>query len=716
MHQFAHGYLSRRGFLATGVASVGGLLVAVSFAGSSQAQTGTPPTQAVDTDAFKPSAYIEVTTEGAVDIFVGKSEMGQGIHTGIAQLIGDELGCAWESIRVVQAPASPAFGFPGSGFMVTGGSTSIRTEWQRMRMMGAAARMMLEEAAARRWAVNAGDLSTADGVISGPGGQTAGFAELVMDASRLEVPANPQLKPKSARSLIGTSVKRLDTMQKITGRAGFGIDVEIPGLLTAIVVSPPQLMAPVRSFDATQALARPGVRKVIAISTGIAIIGDHYWAVHSARDEVTVEWGDSPFAGLNMESLRAGYRDALDKDGIIAETKGDVSPVSGAKSVNLEIEQPFLAHACMEPMNLTVAINNKGAEVWGPVQAQSWVQQTVGKVAGLDPENVAVHTTFLGGGFGRRSAKDFVKAAAEIAMSAGKPVKLVYSREDDMRAAYYRPFNLTRARGTLDSEGNMLALDVKVATPSVASWAGARFMIRKDGIDEQAVEGLVDLPYNIPNIRISWVEHDTKIPVHFWRAVGSSHNPFVLESLIDDLAVEAGMEPIAFRRRLLQGQPRYLAVLDRLVSDAGWKQPAPRGVGRGMAIVRSFGSIVAQAVEISQDNGELHVAKVFCVVDCGIAINPGQIEAQMHSSIIYGLGALLRGQITIDDGAIEQSNFHDFEPLRHAEMPQISVSIIEGDDKPGGVGEPGLPPILPAVANAVRALTGKRTVRLPLAG
>jgi len=704
-------YLSRRHFLAAGVASASGLLVAVSFTGSSQAQT-----EANGSNIFKPNAYIEVTTEGVVNIYIGKSEMGQGIHTGIAQLIGDELGCAWESIRVVQAPASPAFGFPGNGFMVTGGSTSTRTEWQRMRLMGAAARIMLEEAAARRWTVNVGDLTTANGVISGPSGHTASFGELVVDASQLEVPSNPPLKPKSARSLIGTSVKRLDTMQKITGRAEFGIDVQIPDLLTAIVVFPPQLMAPVKSLDATQALARPGVQAAVAISTGIAVIGDHYWAVHSARDDVTVEWGESPFAGLNMENLRAGYRDALDKDGIIAETKGDVSAVHGAKSVSLEIEQPFLAHACMEPLNLTVAISGDSAEVWGPVQAQSWVQQSVGEIAGIDPKNVAVHTTYLGGGFGRRSAQDFVKAAAEIAKAVGKPVKLVYSREDDMRAAHYRPFNLARAHGTLNDEGNLLALDVKVATPSVSSWAGARFLIGKDGVDKQAVEGLVNLPYDIPNVRVSWVEHDTKIPVHFWRAVGSSHNPFVLESLMDDLALEAGAEPIAFRRNLLRGEPRYLAVLNKLESDAGWKQPASQGVGRGMAIVQSFGSIVAEAVEISQNNGELHVDKVFCVVDCGVAVNPGQIEAQMYSSIVYGLGALLRGQITIDDGIIEQSNFHDFEPLRHVEMPQILVSIIEGDDKPGGVGEPGLPPILPAVANAVRALTGKRTLRLPLAG
>ncbi|MEH6548034.1 MAG: molybdopterin cofactor-binding domain-containing protein, partial [Sneathiella sp.] len=375
-----------------------------------------------------------------------------------------------------------------------------------------------------------------------------------------------------------------------------------------------------------------------------------------------------------------------------------------------------LAHACMEPLNLTVAINGESAEVWGPVQAQSWVQQSVGEIAGIDPKNVAVHTTYLGGGFGRRSAQDFVKAAAEIAKAVGKPVKLVYSREDDMRAAHYRPFNLTRAHGTLDNEGNLLALDIKVATPSVSSWAGARFLIGKDGVDKQAVEGLVNLPYDIPNVRVSWVEHDTEIPVHFWRAVGSSHNPFVIESLMDDLALDAGVEPIAFRRNLLRDEPRYLAILNKLESDAGWKQPAPQGIGRGIAIVQSFGSIVAEAVEISQDSDDIRVEKVFCVIDCGIAVNPGQIEAQMHSSIVYGLGALLRGQITIDDGVVEQSNFHDFEPLRHAEMPQISVSIIEGNDKPGGVGEPGLPPILPAVANALRALTGKRTLRLPMVG
>ena len=358
-------------------------------------------------------------------------------------------------------------------------------------------------------------------------------------------------------------------------------------------------------------------------------------------------------------------------------------------------------------MNFTVSITADGAEVWGPTQAQSLVQKTVGKVAGIDPKNVVVHTTFLGGGFGRRSAQDFVQAAAEISKAVGRPVKLVYSREDDMRAGRYRPFSLTRATGTLDDKGVLTALDVKVAAPSVSKWSGLLFLIRKDGVDAQAVEGLVDLPYDIPNVRIEWVDHDPNVPVHFWRAVGASHNPFVVESLVDDLAREAGRDALAFRREMLHGKPRHLTVLDHLARDAGWATPAPDGVGRGMAIVGSFESIVAQAAEVRIVDGTLSVDRVTCVIDCGVAVNPGQIEAQMQSSIVFGLSAFLRGEITLADGAVEQSNFHDYEPLRMPEMPEIKVRIIEGDDKPGGVGEPGLPPLLPAVANAVAGVDGK---------
>ncbi len=364
-------------------------------------------------------------------------------------------------------------------------------------------------------------------------------------------------------------------------------------------------------------------------------------------------------------------------------------------------------------MNFTVSIKKNSAEAWGPTQAQSFVQQTIGKVANIDPKNVTVHTTFLGGGFGRRSAQDFVQAAAETAKTVGKPVKLVYSREDDMRAGRYRPFSLTRATGTLDNTDNLASLDVKVAIPSVSKWSRFGFLIRKDGVDKQAVEGLVHLPYDIPNTRIEWIDHDPKIPVHFWRSVGASHNSFVVETLLDDLAKAAGKDPLEFRRGLLRGKARYLSVLDQLARDASWSQSPPPSVGRGLALVESFGSIVAQAAEVRIINETLRVEKVTCVIDCGVAVNPGQIEAQMQSTIVYGLSAFLHGEITLADGSIEQSNFHDYMPLRMPEMPIVKVRIIEGSETPGGIGEPGLPPLLPAVANAIFALKDERVVRLP---
>ncbi len=706
-------FVSRRGFLASGAAFGGGLLVAMSASRLALANTVLRSDNDLGGTGFKPSAYIEIASDGRVILTIGKSEMGQGTLTGIAQLIADELGCEWGTIAVVQAKSAPEFGFPFNGFMITGGSSGLRSEWVRMRTMGAAARMMLEQAAANRWGTDVDALSVADGVVSGPGGQQATFADLASEASKLPVPAKPLLKPAGERSIIGKPTRRLDTRQKITGQAEFGIDVRVPGMLTAVVISAPQFQATVLSFNAERALSRAGVRDVISISTGVAVLADHYWAAHSARDDVDIEWEPGPFAGVGMDDIRDGYSRALDTSGLVAEAKGNVESVMEGKSITREFEQPYLAHACMEPMNLTVSIGDGVAEVWGPTQAQSIVQRTVAKIAGIDPENVTVHTTFLGGGFGRRSAQDFVAAATEIAMVIGRPVQLVYSREDDMRAGRYRSFNLTRATGILDDVGDLAALDVKIAKPSVSKWSGLSFLIREDGVDEQAVEGLVNLPYDIPNTRIEWVDHDPGFPVHFWRAVGASHNPFAIESLIDDLAISAGRDPLEFRRRLLRNKPRHLAVLEKLAEKAGWSNPVPDNVGRGLALVTSFESIVGEVAQVRIVDGDLRVDKVTCVVDCGVAVNPGQVEAQMHSSIVFGLSAFLRGEITLADGEIEQSNFHDYEPLRISEMPHINVSIVEGADEPGGVGEPGLPPLLPAVANAVFNLTGERTTRLP---
>ncbi|MEM7303207.1 MAG: molybdopterin cofactor-binding domain-containing protein [Pseudomonadota bacterium] len=705
--------VSRRGFLASGVALGGGLIVATSVPDFSLANAVLLDDAAIKDIAFKPSAYIEIATDGQVILTIGKSEMGQGTLTGIAQLIADELGCAMDTISVVQAKSAPEFGFPFNGFMITGGSSGLRSEWKRMREMGAAARMMLERAAADRWGVDVSTLSVSDGVISSPDGQQWTFAQLTHDAAKLPVPEKPALKSADKRSVIGKTVKRVDTRQKITGQAVFGIDVRVPDMLTAIVVNGPLLMAKVRSVDASKALSRPGVRHVIPISTGVAIVADHYWAAHSARDDVDIEWEAGPFQGIGMDELREGFRKALDTPGIVAESSGDVSTANKSKTITRDFEQPYLAHACMEPMNFTVSIGDGVAEVWGPTQAQSLVQASVGKIAGINPKNVTVHTTFLGGGFGRRSAQDFVEAATEIAIAVRQPVQLVYSREDDMRAGRYRSFSLTRASGSLDDAGKLVALDVKIAKPSVSKWSRLPFLIREDGVDEQAVEGLINLPYDIANTRVEWVDHDPGVPVHFWRAVGSSHNPFVIESLFDELAVAADQDPLTFRRRLLKSKPRYLAVLDKLAEDASWTSRAPANTGRGLALVTSFESIVGEVAEARIVDDELHVDRVSCVIDCGVAVNPGQVEAQMHSSIVFGLSAFLRGEITLEDGEIQQSNFHDYEPVRLPEMPKISVSILEGADTPGGVGEPGLPPLLPAIANAVHGLTGKRMTQLP---
>jgi len=695
--------ITRRGFLYAGAAAGGGLFVALAWPNAVRAD-----------DIFKPNDFIEIADDGAITLTIGKSEMGQGTLTGIAQLLADELECAWQDIRIVQAPSAPVFGFPHNGFMVTGGSTGLRSEWVRMRTMGAAARMMLAQAAANLWATDVAKLQIADSVVTAPDGRRAGFGELAAKAAKLSVPDRPALKDSGSRTFIGKSMARMDTEKKVTGEALYGIDVEFAGMLTAVIIAPPRLGAPVISFDATRALARSGVSNVVSISSGVAIVGEHYWAVHSARDDVDVEWGESPLAGLNMTDLRADYRQALARLGKVAEATGDVNEGRGRRAVVREFEQPYLAHACMEPMNITVSIEANRAVVWGPTQAQTFVQNAVAKVAGIDPKNVTVHTTFLGGGFGRRSATDFATAAAEIAKAAGKIVKLVYSREDDMQAGYYRPSSMTRAAATLDDAGRIASLDVKIAVPSVSKWSGAHFLIDKQGLDKHAVEGLRQLAYDIPNTRVEWVDHDPKVPVQFWRSVGGSHNPFVIESLIDDLATVAGKDPYAFRRSLLRGHPRHLAVLDRLAKEADWGEPPAAGIGRGIALAKSFDSIVGEVAEVRIDGETLRVERVYCVVDCGIAVNPALIEAQMQSAIVYGLSAFLRGQITLDNGAVEQSNFHDYEPLRMPEMPEIKVVVLEGGDRPGGVGEPGLPPILPAVANALRALNGTRLTRLPM--
>lgn len=704
---------TRRSFLKITVSSAGGLLLYSALPIPSSANRVIQDNQTSKDVTFRPNVYIDISPNNAVFFSIGKSEMGQGTLTGIAQLLADELECDWTDISIIQADASPEFGFPSNGFMATGGSSGLRSEWDRMRTMGATARIMLQQAAALRWGVKLSSTVAMLGTVIGPDNQSASFGHLAKDAAMLAIPETVELKHSSKRTYIGRSVKRVDTLQKVTGKAQFGIDIKLPDLLTAIVIQAPRIGASVKSFDAGDMRQRNGISDVVQISSGIAIVGDHYWAVHSARDAVAIEWELGELSTLDSQQIKASYDQALNTQGFLAEQKGNVEELPSDSAVTLKVHQPFLAHACMEPMNFTVSITSTGAEVWGPTQAQSAVQRVVAAVAGIEPKSVVVHTTFLGGGFGRRSAMDFVQAAAEISHTIKRPVKLMYSREDDMRSYRYRPYNATLATGLLDAAGRWVGLDVKVAVPSVSTWSGFGFLLREDGLDPQAVEGFINSHYDIPNTRVEWINHDSKVPVHFWRSVGSSHNPFVLETLVDKLASKAQKDPLSFRRALLKKSPRHLHVLNRLASFSEWTTPSQVGVGRGLALTEAFGSIVAEAVEVTMNNGVPQVQSVWCVVDCGLAVNPMQVEMQMRSSIVYGLSAFLRGKITFENGTVEQSNFHDYTPLRMNELPDIFVEIIEGDDKPGGVGEPGLPPLLPAIANAIYALTGEDITELP---
>lgn len=704
---------SRREALQVFAAAGGGLMIGYALPGTAAARILSPFDKTAS-DTARLHAYIRISPDNKVEIVCGKSEMGQGALTGYAQVVGDELDCAWDDITVVPSPVHPVYGIPPYGFMITGGSTTIRAHWMQLRKAGAAARHILRQAAAKKWKVPLAQVRTEAGRLTGPGGRKATYGDFADAAAKLTTPKNTPLKPKSQRTMIGKPLKRVDTAEKVNGTAKYGMDVRLPGMLTAVIAFPPDIGGKMGKIDDSAALKVPGVRQVVKIRAGVAIVADHYWAAVKGREALKVDWQPGPFAKLDSDGVRRSYTKALEKKGRLAETRGDTAKAPAAKTLNMDFEQPFLAQACMEPMNCTVQITPQGAEIWAPIQSQTIAQQTVAAVTGLPPKKVKINTMLLGGGFGRRSAPDFVVNATEIAKAVSGPVRLVYSREDDMRGAFYRPFSMTRVKAKIGDDKKLSALEIRVAVSSVAKWTRFKPLLRPDGIDSQTVEGFHDLPYAIPNLKVEWVEHDLGIPIWFWRSVGASHNPFVLESAIDEVAHASGQDPYQFRRAMLTAKPRHRAVLDRAAKEAGWTRAPAKGVARGIALVESFGSICAQVAEVRMDAGDLKVERITCVIDCGVAVNPQQIVAQMEGNIAYGLSALLDGKITLKNGRPEQDNFDSYLPLRMNEMPQVDVHIIEGAAVPGGVGEPGLPPLLPAVANAVFALTGKRHRQLPL--
>jgi isoquinoline 1-oxidoreductase beta subunit len=698
--------MDRRTFLQGSVAAAGGLVVAFSL---------TPKAMAASTDSdqvFAPNAFIRISPHGAVTLVVSMAEMGQGVRTALPMILAEELDADWSRITVEQAPVDEKYNNPLFHMQGTGGSSSVRAFYTPLRTAGAAARSMLLDAAADRLGVAAADCSTAAGFVIGPQGQRLSYGELATDAAKRAVPEHPTLKNPADFRLIGHEIGRTDTADKVRGRATFGIDVELPGLLTAVIARPPALGATLKSFDATKALAVKGVRHVTQIGAGIAVVADGFYAARKGRDALEVVWDESASSGLSSASIRATMTGLLDSNtAMVAETQGDPD-VSGARRIEAIYAAPYLAHACMEPMNATAHVTASSCAVYAPTQAPGPNRAMVAALLGFKPEQVTISQTYLGGGFGRRFCPDFITAAVETSKATGAPVKVVYTREDDMRAQYYRPGAVARLSATVEDSGLPASFKARTVAASINRASGFG---KPNELDGQAVEGLASWPYKTPNIHVDWAEYNAGPGVWFWRSVGCSQNIFFAESFIDELAHLGGRDPYEYRRELLKDEPRLLGVLDLAASKAGWGTPLPKGHARGIAVAESFSSYVAEVVEVSlNSDGTPNVHRVVAAVDCGTVVNPAIVRRQTQSAIVYGLSAALWGEITVAAGRIEQGNFDTYPVARMPQVPQIEVHVIESTAAPTGIGEPGTPPIAPAIANALYVLNGRRLRELPL--
>ncbi len=707
--------MTRRDVLRTGALLGGGLILGFRLTAiESKAEAAAQAAPAVE-----PNAFIRISPDDAITFIINKSEMGQGVYTSLPMLIAEELECDWKKIRVESAPVAPVYNHTAFGIQLTGGSTSVWSEYDRLRKVGAAAREMLIAAAAATWKTGRADCRAHNGAVVCSGKKLT-YGQLAEKASKLPVPRNIRLKDAAAFKLIGKPTRRLDTPEKTNGTAVFGIDTMVPGMFTAVIARPPIFGGRVKGFNAEKAKAVKGVREVVRIDAGVAVVAESFWPAKMGRDALEVTWDEGPNAGLSTEGMREEYAGLARTPGAVARKEGDPAQAfaKAARQISAEYEVPYLAHACMEPMNCYVDLRADGCEIRTGTQFQTVDRDAAACVAGLKPEQVKIHTTFLGGGFGRRANphSDFVVEAVQVAKAVMKPVKVVWTREDDMKGGYYRPMWYDRLAAGLDAKGKPVAWQHTIVGQSIIY--GSPFemmMIGKDGLDPTSVEGAKEVPYEIPNILVDL--HTTRIgvPVQWWRSVGHSHTGFVVESFIDELAHAAGKDPYEFRRKLLARHPRHRGVLELAAKNAGWSRPAPQGRARGIAVHDSFGSYVAHIAEVSVNpEGKVRVHKVTCAVDCGRFVNPSTIEAQMESAIVFGLSAALYGAITLKDGKVVQSNFNDYEMLRIKEMPEVKVHIVRSRAKPGGIGEPGVPPVAAAICNAVFSLTGKRIRRLPI--
>lgn len=703
--------LNRRALLKGGLAAGCGLVLGVVLPRGGRAggaETGGP---------FVPNAWVRIDAQGVVTIVVAKSEMGQGSWTSMAVLVADELEADWSTVRVESAPVDPAYRDAIEGVQATTGDTSVRGSWLPLRRAGAAAREMLTAAAAREWGVPPESCTAEQGAVwHRATGRRQSYGALAEKAAELPVPQNPRLKEPGEFRLIGQRVPRLDVPAKVDGSTVFGLDVRLPGLLIATVARCPVFGGTLASLDASRAKAVKGVRAVVRIPSGVAVVGDGFWPAKVGREALTLQWSEGPNGTLSSAAITRALRAAATRPGAVARREGEPGKALAAAALRLEAtyEVPFLAHATMEPQTCTVHVRPDGCDVWVPTQHQEATRDAVATITGLPPAAVRVHTTFLGGGFGRRSEVDFVEEATHVAMATGAPVKVVWTREDDLQHDLYRPASLSVLRAGLDREKRPVAWIQHVVGPSILGRLAPEEV--KDGIDVTSLMGATSLPYAISNLEVQYTRKESGVPVGYWRSVSESSNAFMTECFLDEVAAAAGRDPVALRRELLASQPRYRGVLDLAAARAGWGEPLGKGRGRGIALHGgSFDSYVAQVAEVAvAEDGSVRVERVVCVVDCGVVVNPDTVTAQMEGGIVFGLSATLKGAITIAQGRVQQSNFHDYPLLRMHEMPVIEVHIVPSTDAPGGVGESGVPAVAPAVCNAIFAATGRRLRQLPV--
>jgi isoquinoline 1-oxidoreductase beta subunit len=706
----------RRGFLQRTAAAGAGLVLAFALppAAGSRRLAGAA-------GAAQLNAWLKIGPDDSITVVVDRSEMGQGVYTALPMLLAEELEVDLSRISVVAAPVGEAYINALNAGQVTGTSNSVPDAWEKLRKAGAQARLMLIQAAAQLWRVSPSECRAVDGKVVSARGESASYGQLAQAASKVPVPQDPPLKAASQFRLIGKPLARLDTPSKVDGSAQFGIDVRLPGMLYAVIALSPTLGGKAKSFDSAATMALPGVRQVLLTASGVVVVAEHFWQARKGRDALRVQWDPGPNVDLHNGKIRSLLEAAARKPGASALEREEVSASlktghaaealkHAATPFSAVYELPLLAHATMEPMNCTADVRASGCDLYVGTQVQQMAQAAAAEAAGLKPEQVNVHTTLLGGGFGRRLEVDFIPAAVAASKAVGAPVKLIWTREDDMTHDYFRPPAREAVSAGLDEKGRLVAWALHITGPSIT----ARFDPTNKNPFDSVIEYVQNFPYAVPNFALNYVREEIGIDVGYMRSVSNAPNCFAVESSMDELALAARKNPLDFRLELLAGKPRHLQVLRLAAERAGWGRARP-GRHQGIAFMESYGSYIAQVAEVAVEGGRLKVHKVTCVVDCGQTVNPGIVTAQIESGIVFGLSAALWGEVTLRQGRAEQRNFNDYRVLRLNELPEIDVHIVPSGAAPGGIGETGVPPVAPAVCNAVFAATGKRVRALPVA-